>query len=442
MTETTQAQPKARLLEALRALPANGSPEWLQQLRSGGAALFEQTPFPHTKMEEWRHTNIAVLAETGYAPLAGATAHGLTRDGIAAWSFASQGWPELVFVDGYFAADLSSVEALPEGITALSLHDALAGPEAAHAEQHLNRYLQERNAYTALNSALIQDGLYLRAAKNAAPSAPVHALYLTSARPADTAAHVRSLVILEQGAQVQLIETHAAVPGAPRCLNNLVTEIALAPNARLEHYKTVSEAEAGNHLSTVEARLDRDSYYGAYGFSMQGQIVRNQVCVRLEGENAECNLVGLYLNDRDRLLDNALDITHVAPHCRSRILYKGILGDSSKAVFAGKVHVHREAQQTDSDQLSNNLLLSDSATIDAKPQLEIYADDVKCTHGATIGSPPEEVVFYFRARGIGEAMARAMLTYGFADEIVEEVKIDPLTQRLNAYIFAKYSPIA
>ncbi|MBI1321209.1 MAG: Fe-S cluster assembly protein SufD [Candidatus Hydrogenedens sp.] len=441
MTESTQAQPKAHLLEALRALPANGSPEWLKQIRSSGASLFEQTPFPHTKMEEWRHTNIAPIVQTDYAPLTGPTAHGLTREDAAPWSFAAQGWPEIVFVDGYFAPELSSLDALPEGVVLASLHDALAGPEAAHAEQHLNRYLRDRNAYTALNSALIQDGLYLRAAKNAAPETPLHVLYLTSARGADTAANVRNLVILEQGAQVQLIESHGALPGAPQYLNNIVTEAALAPNARLEHYKVVSEADAGNHLATTETRLDRDSYYGAFGFSFRGQIVRNQVCVRLEGENAECNLVGLYLNDRDRLLDNALDITHVVPHCRSRILYKGILGDASKAVFAGKVHVHREAQQTDSDQLSNNLLLSDTATIDAKPQLEIYADDVKCTHGATIGSPPEEVVFYFRSRGIGEEMARAMLTYGFADEIVDEVEIEPLTERLNDYIFEKYSPI-
>jgi len=440
MAEAT-TQPAHHLLEKLQGFPQNGSPDWLKQIRHDGAKLLEVTPLPHTKMEEWRHTNIAPINNTDYTPLTGPTDHGVTDFDLAQWSFQDQGWPELVIIDGYIAPDFCSVKGLPVGCAAMSLDDAAEGDASEVVAKHLNRYLQARSAYTALNSATIQDGVFVHVQKNTALEHPLHLLFVTSKRGAETAANVRNLIVMEASAQAQVIEIHVSLTDDTNYLNNNVTEVVLEPNARIEHYKIVQEGDAGNHLSTTEVHQDRDSYYGAFGFSFDGQIVRNQICTRLDGENAECNLVGLYLNDRDRLLDNALEITHVVPHCRSRILYKGILGDKSKAVFAGRVHVHQEAQQTDSDQLSNNLLLSDSATIDTKPQLEIYADDVKCTHGATIGSPPEEVVFYFRTRGIAEDMAQAMLTYGFADEIVDEVEVGPLTERLNDHIYEKYSPI-
>jgi len=213
-----------------------------------------------------------------------------------------------------------------------------------------------------------------------------------------------------------------------------VDEVVLRPNARLRWHKLVRGSADGNHLATTEVRQHRDSRLEAFAFTLSGKVTRNQLCVGLAEEGASCSLSGLYLNDGDRLTDNALDIHHAVPHCASRIAYKGVLDGRSKAVFTGKVYVAPDAQQTDSDQLSNNLLLSDTATIDAKPQLEIYADDVKCTHGATVGSPPEEIVFYFRSRGISEQDALSMLTFGFAEEIVADLEEPVLRERLTSYL--------
>lgn len=441
MTETLKDTSRDRFLADLSAVKPNGSPEWLKQMRAEAAARFGGTPWPNTKMEEWRHTNISSLVKTEFRALTAPTAALPSPRELAGITFDNQDWPELVIVDGYFAPSLSS-GAAPEGVTLVGLHDAIQGPQAAIVKKHLNQYLGERNAFTALNSAFLQDGAFVHVAKNVAIASPIHLLFVATNRGANTAANPRNLIVLEPGAQATIIVSYISLAGDTPYLNNVVEEIAVGQNARLEYYRVVREGEAGNHLATIEVHHERDAYCKTYSFSLEGNIIRNQLCTDLAGENAECNLAGLYLNDGKRLLDNALEINHRVPHCRSRILYKGILDGESKAVFAGRVHVHRDAQKTDSDQLSNNLLLSDTATIDAKPQLEIYADDVKCTHGATIGSPPEKIIFYFRSRGIAEDMARAMLTYGFADEVVDEVEVEPLQEWLNDYIYKRYSPIA
>ncbi len=441
MTEILKDPVRARFINDLAAVRPNGAPDWLKQIRAAAATKFAETPWPNAKMEEWRHTNIAPIVATEYRALTAAPTTLPSAEDIAAVSFDNEGMPELVFVDGFFAPTLSSAT-VPDGLVAGGLYDAAKGAHAAIVEQHLNKYLGERNAYTALNSAFLQDGAFVHVAKNAVLESPLHLLFITTQRDANTAANLRNLIVVDSGAQASIIASYISLAGDTPYLNNIVEEVSVGQNARLDYYRIVREGAAGNHLATIEVRHDRDAYCKTYSFSLGGNVVRNQLCTDLAGENAECNLAGLYLNDGKRLLDNALEITHRVPNCRSRILYKGILDGESKAVFAGRVNVHRDAQKTDSDQLSNNLLLSDTATIDAKPQLEIYADDVKCTHGATIGSPPEKIIFYFRTRGIAEDMARAMLTYGFADEVVEEVEVDPLKTWLNEFIYKKYSPIA
>lgn len=439
MTETIQDLSRARYLKELQTRQPNGSPEWLKQIRATGAEQFAHTPWPHTRMEEWRHTNISAINNTVYSPAPAATELP-TLQQVGDASFAREGWTELVFVDGIFAPSLSTLD-LPQGLATGGLYEAAKGEHADAVRAHLNRYLQERNAYTALNSAFLQDGAFVHVAKNVAVEHPVHLLFVTTDRGANTAAMIRNLVVLEEGAQASVVTSYVSLAGDTPYLNNVVEEVAIGANASLDYYRVVRESAAGNHLATVEFHHERDARCRSYGFTLDGKVVRNELCMDLAGEGAECNLAGLYLNDAQRLVDNALDLTHRVPNCRSRILYKGVLGGESKAVFAGRVHVHRDAQKTDSDQLSNNLLLSDTATIDAKPQLEIYADDVKCTHGATIGSFPEKVLFYFRSRGINEEMARAMLTYGFAGEVVGEVELEPLRDWLNDYIYQRYSPI-
>ncbi|MFP4502393.1 MAG: Fe-S cluster assembly protein SufD [Candidatus Hydrogenedentota bacterium] len=431
---------KQHYLGDIARLEGPGVPEVVRDVRTTGAAMFRKTPFPHTKMEEWRQTNIAKIVNTRFETLVVPTGHGLERGDIAPFSYGAPDWIELVFVDGYYAQDLSCLEGLPDGAYAGSLWDALVSDNPA-ATQHLNKHLGDRNAFTHLNNAFLQDGAFVYIPKNTKVDRPIHLVFLTSAQRAEnTASNPRHLIVADTGSQAAIVESYVSTAGATAYFNNVVVETALMPNASINRYKIVREGENGYHLATAEVHQDRDSRYTSFAFSLEGQIVRNQLCINLDGEAAACNLHGLVTNDQDRLVDNMVHVTHAKPHCNSRIAYKGILDGTSKGVFLGKVHVLPDAQQTDSDQLSQYMLLNEKATIDTKPQLEIYADDVKCTHGATVGAPPEQVIFYFRSRGIDEATARGMLTYGFADEIVGEVDLEPLRDALDAYVFDKYSP--
>jgi len=439
MAEAVQDKVKEAYTGALQGLAPNGSPAWLNAIRSHGAEQFAEAPLPNTRLEEWRQTNIAAINNTPYLPLTGPTAHQLTAEDLKPFLYGDGAWTELVFVDGYFAENLSVRSTLAQGVQVGNLASAIKDAEEV-LSAHLNRHHENRNAYTALNSALLQDGAFLHVPKNTAVDAPIHFVFVSSSAAVGRSATIRNLFVLEEGAEAQVVSSYVSLAQDGAYLNNVVDEVALGPNAHIKFYKLAEEGRAGNHLATTEVHHEKDSSFKSFTYTLTGKVVRNQLCTRLEGEGANCQLTGLYLNDEDRMIDNMLSITHVAPNCNSRIAYKGILDGTSKAIFAGKVYVHREAQQTDSDQLSNNLLLSDTATIDTKPQLEIYADDVKCTHGATVGSPPEEVIFYFRSRGIDKATASGMLTYGFADELVDEIEITALKERLGRYIFEKYSP--
>ena len=408
-------------------------------LREKGKHTFDATEFPHSKMEEWRQTNISTVVKTPFRSLTASTDHGLSADSVAEYFYAPDTWTELVFVDGFFDAALSNRNALPQGVVAGGLNAAIHDSHPA-VEQHLNQHVGDRNAYTALNTAFLQDGAFVYIPKKVVVETPIHLVFVSSTATKDAAAHIRNLIVLEESAQANIVVNYRNAAGDATYLNNVVDEVVVGANANLHWYKLVEEGAGGNHLNTLAVAQSRDSRFRGFSFSLEGAVTRNQVCLALEGPGAECSLEGLYLNDGERLIDNALTITHKAPNCQSRIGYKGILDDKSKSVFTGFVHVHQEAQQTDSDQLSQNLLLSDHATIDTKPQLEIYADDVKCTHGATVGSPPEEVIFYFRSRGIDEKTARGMLTYAFADDVAGEVEIDEVSKRLDRWVYEKYSP--
>ena len=435
MTEATATTPHDQYMDDLAKAAANGQPDWFKTIRTAGRAAFEASTFPNTKMEEWRHTNISAIANTHYRPAAVAAGPGAAD--LADLSLTAAGYHELVFVDGHFSEALSRPGNLPAGVSLGSLRNHL---DSAALQAHLNQHARNRSAFTALNTANIGDGAFLHLARNVALENPVHLLFITTVASALAAAHIRSVIALEESAEATVITTYAGLDAQTNSLANVVEEVALGPNTSLKYYKIVREGAAGNHLATTEVRQDRDSRFFSLAISQEGKVARNQQCIELAGPGAECALHGLYMNDGDRLIDNAINIHHTAPNCNSRIAYKGILDGSSKSVFTGKVNVDRIAQQTDSDQLSSNLLLSDTATVDTKPQLEIYADDVKCTHGATVGAHPEPIIFYFRSRGIDEPTARGMLTYGFADEIISEIGPEALRQRQEAYVFKKYSP--
>jgi len=426
---------KAPFLAGAEAVRDTG-PAWARAVRENAAARFAEIEFPHRKMEEWRFTNVAPILRTPFRALTGPAPRVAAED-IGPFRYDGD-WPELVFIDGRLSSEHSRVRA---GMTVCGLAEAMT-KHGALVEKHLGHYLNgTANAFAALNAAFLTDGAFVHIANDTALGAPVHLLFVTTRRDAQTATHPRNLIVIGNGASADIVETHTALEGAAGYLTNAVTEVAVGENARLHWYKLIAESNAGYHLATTKVRVDRGGDFRSHAIGQSGKIVRNEIAVLLDGEGAHCSLHGLYMTRGDQLVDNPISIEHAKPHCTSWIGYKGVLDDASHAVFSGKVYVHRAAQKTDSNQLNQNLLLSDKATIDTKPLLEIFADDVKCTHGATVGRPPEELVFYFRTRGMSEATALGMLTYGFADEVVNQIAIGPVRKRLERFVFNTYSPI-
>jgi Fe-S cluster assembly protein SufD len=421
-------------LERIQPVPQ----DWVNVLRRKAVEQFTETEFPHRKMEQWRFTNVAPIVRTAFRSPVEPNAHGLSAADIAPLLYGETDWTELVFVDGFFAPELSSGS---EDIRAGSLAEAFAG-DSRLVEQHLNRYLNgSGNAFTALNTAFLLDGAYVHIAKAKVVASPIHLLFISTERIGDVAAYPRNLIIAEQHAEATFVESHVSVAGDKTYFNNVVTEISVGEGAKVHWYKILHEGENGYHLSSTRVHQERDSAFKSFSVYQSGRIARNDLGVVLDGEGADVSLNGLYMTDGDQLVDNAMSVDHAKPHCKSWIGYKGVLQDKSHGVFSGRVMVRRGAQKTDSNQLNQNMVLSDKATIDTKPLLEIFADDVKCTHGATVGRPPKELVFYFQTRGMSEAMALGMLTYGFADEVVNQIEVDPVRARLEKFVYNKYSPI-
>jgi Fe-S cluster assembly protein SufD len=424
-------------MERVRKLVA---PDWVRRTRERGVEAFERIPVPHRKMETWRLTNVAPITNSPYThAMEGALAQP-SAEAVAPWLYNEDAWTELVFVNGRYRAELSRTPVLPGGVTVTSLAEALERDHPA-TRAHLDQYLfTDDNIFAALNTALIEDGAFVQLADGLTLEQPIHLVFLSSPQDARSASYCRNLVVMGSASEACILESYGALTTDIDYLTNSVTEIALGAGAKLSHYRDIRESDAGNHLASIRVRQEAESTYAGFGFALSGAIVRNEIGIHLAGAGAACQLHGLYAGSDARLVDNALFVDHAAPQCRSRIAYKGVLDDSSKAVFTGKVLVRKGAQQTDSNQLNNTLLLSDAATVDTKPQLEIFADDVKCTHGATVGQPPDEMIFYFRSRGIDEAQARGMLTYGFADDVVSHVELAPLRRRLEKVVYKRFSP--
>ena len=434
----TEASPRANYLQALEQAQKLAGPAWLQDIRREGARSFQELDFPTQRQEAWRFTNIQPIVKTAFRAEVGRPAGAVTSEQVAPHLFDEADWTQLVFVDGQFHPKLSKLGLLPNGVIVASLAQAVT-EHGTLVQQHLARHAKSASAFMALNAALLNDGLFFYVPKNVVLDRPVHALCISTGAE-KSAAFPRNLIVIDASGAAHLVESYLGLSDDAAYLSNGVSEMLVGDNARLIRHMIVREGKAAYHLQTAQAKLGRDSYFQSFTITLEGQIVRNELNVRLEGPGGECDLNGLYLNDRDRLIDNPLYVEHVADHCRSRMAYKGVLDGESSSVFTGKVFVQPGAQKTDSNQLNNNLLLSDQATIDTKPQLEIYADDVKCTHGATIGGFPDKLIFYFQSRGIDAAKAHGILTYGFADEVVAEISIQPLRERLKRYVYDKYSP--
>jgi Fe-S cluster assembly protein SufD len=304
-------------------------------------------------------------------------------------------------------------------------------------EKHLARHAQEeKNAFAALNTAFFEDGAFIHVAAGKTVEQPIHLLFLSTAKEAGSTSHPRNLVIADGGSWLTVLETYAATVDAPY-FTNAVTELVLGDGAVVEHCKFQDESPSAYHVAAIHAQSGRSSDLISHSISTGARLARNNIRTVLAGEGLECVLNGLYLTKRDQLADHHMVVEHAQPRCNSHEYYNGILDGHSKGVFHGRILVRQAAQKTDAKQTNKNLLLSENATADTKPQLEIYADDVKCTHGATVGQLNDESIFYLRARGIGEDTARRMLIHAFAGEIIERVRHPAAREELDKFVWER-----
>jgi Fe-S cluster assembly protein SufD len=421
------------------AYAANGGgegPDWLPALRRRAFDRFSALGFPTTRDEDWHFTSVTPIAERTFKAVKPA-ATTLTSSDLAPW-LVDAAWHRLTFVNGRFEPALSQFAGLPAEVQVTTLSEALKA-EPAWVEQHLGSLAGfDRAAFTALNTAFMQDGVVVRIPKGVEVDTPIHLLHVTDAQAEGAALHPRILVVAEPLAQVVLVESYVA-SGKPSYLMNAVGEVVVGNGARVDLYKVQRESTEAFHVGTTQVTQGRDSIFHSFSYAAGAALSRTNVYTRLAGEGGEARLNGLYVLDGAQHADHQTFVEHLAEGCASRELYKGILDGASHGVFNGKVYVAPEAQKTDGKQTNKALLLSDRARVDTKPQLEIFADDVKCTHGATIGRIDESALFYLRSRGIPADDARAVLTYAFAAESLETIEVDALRLQLERGVFERFT---
>ena len=409
-----------RYAEQFRAFHADGAdraPSWVKDARRAGLDRFMTLGFPTTRDEDWHFTSSAAIAERDFT-FVGARTGDVTRDDIAPFGFGASDWHTAVFVNGRFEPALSSLDRLDRAVRVLSLADAWTGaPELA---KRVGTVLTQPGAFTALNTAFMPDGAIVHVPKDVAVAHPIHLLFITDANAAKNVMHPRNLIIAERGSKCTVIESYVSLADAAH-FTNAVTEVSVADGATIEHYKVQREGRRAFHVGTIEAVQGRDSHYISFSFATGASLSRTNIYTRLAGAGCGATLNGLYMLDGEQHCDHQTRIEHVEPNCFSREVYKGVLDERSHGVFNGKVYVHPEAQKTDGKQTNNTLLLSPEAQVDTKPQLEIFADDVKCTHGATVGRLDEMALFYMKSRGVNADMAKRLLIYAFAADVLETI---------------------
>ena len=407
------------------------APDWLTGLRQGAIDGFRQSGFPSTKDEEWRFTSVAPIARGGFAAVGKPAS--LSLADLSPYLFGHPEWPRLVFVDGQFDRSLSMLATDP-GLTVTTISEALAA-DSQFLERHFGRHVRpDETPFTALNTALARDGAVVRAARGTESAVPVHLLFVSSAAVDGIVTYPRVLVVADELSRFQVVESYVSLSNETRYWTNAVTEVSMGAGSWLEHGRIERESEAAYHIGFTHVNQARDSHYRSFSLAMGGAIARHDLHTRLGASNGEALLYGLYLGRGDQLIDNHTTIYHDQPNCRSWEVYKGVLDDRAHGVFNGKIFVKPEAQKTDAKQTNRALLLSDSARIDTKPQLEIFADDVKCTHGATVGNLDPMSAFYCQSRGIPSDVARRMLIHAFAAEVLNEVTSEPIRAALNQLV--------
>jgi Fe-S cluster assembly protein SufD len=408
-------------------------PGWLQELRRDGIERFEVLGFPTTKDEEWRFTDVRGIARTKFALGAADPVEG--KKVVDKFTFGQDCAVELVFVNGQYVAAMSNLGRLPKGVTVASIGETVKG--ASGIEKQLGKYADANaNAFVALNQGFAGEGAYVHLAKGVTLKGAIHLLFVSTAGVSPTVSHPRVLIVAEDNVEAQVVESYAGLSGV--YFTNVVTEIVVGRDCRIDHCRLQQESPDAFHVSTTQIKLEANANFVSHSANVGGSLVRNDLNCRLDGEYADATLNGLNILNGEQHCDNHTLLHHEKASCPSHELYKYILGDRSSGVFKGKIYVQKDAQKTNSKQTSKSLLLSDDATIDAMPALEIYADDVKCTHGSTIGPLDEDMLFYLRSRGVSMDAAKHLLSYAFAADITRRIRVAPVRVRLEDYMAAQH----
>ncbi|HET9492300.1 MAG TPA: Fe-S cluster assembly protein SufD [Methylomirabilota bacterium] len=427
---------KERLLAAVARLERDtaGAPAWLVDGRRRARDRFAEAGLPTTRDEEWKYTSLAPLLATDLDPAAEVEIDGVSEEAIAPFLMGDPSWRRLVFVNGRYSPKLSSVAFLPGGVRIGSLAEAVL-TDAGALREHVAGD-GDGDGFTALNAALWRDGAFVLVPAGAVVPAPLHLVFVATAPAAPTVGHPKNLIVLGEGSELTVVESYVAV-GDDRYLTNAVTDIVAGAGARVDHYRLQHESSRAFHVGRTRIAQQRDSAVTSCAITFGGRLARHDVHVVLGGEGAECALNGLFVIGGAQHSDIHTVVDHVVPRGTSRQLYKGVLDGRARGVFNGRIVVRPGAQKTDAHQTNKNLLLADGVEMDSKPQLEIFADDVKCSHGAADGQLAGDALFYLESRGFGEAAARALLTYGFASEVLGRIQEPTVRARLEAALTAR-----
>jgi Fe-S cluster assembly protein SufD len=434
-TEIAKADLYTSAFHELSERVTGTEPDWLRDIRDQSFAQFERAGFPTVQQEDWKYTNVSPIAKTSFRPVIAANGTALSKgDALAPFTYEETRNSVFVFVNGIFRGDLSSVKSL-ESIIAIKLDQALTDPEH---ESVIRDSLQrnqpdQQNSFALLNTALFAGGLFIRIPRGLEIETPIQLQFISEAIEGEAAAAAfpRIVIVAEANSAVTIIESYAASDNDGFYFTNAIVDLVLEDGARCRHYKVQREGARAAHIATTRVDVGANAVYDTTTITLGAALSRHDINVTMDHEGASCSVDGLYMVDGNQHTDTHSVIDHRQPHCSSHQLYKGILDGKSRAVFNGKVFVRHGAQQTDAQQTNKNLLLSNDAQIDTKPQLEIYADDVKCTHGAAIGQIDEAMMFYLESRGINPVLAKNMLTYGFAEEVIEKIKIESIKRELD-----------
>ncbi len=407
------------------------NPEWLQILRTSGLTRFQALGFPTRRDEDWRYTPVAPIVETPFAQGQPGMLHPTLLNGREV-----EDSVQLVFVNGHFEPGASRIENLPAGVRVTNLAQAIASGEPL-VERYLGKYVSyDNHAFAALNTASITEGVFIHLSKSAVLEQPIHVVYASQpGESGPTVSHPRLLLVADENSQCTIIERYVGRDGDVYLLNG-VSEFIVAENAVVDHYKVQQESKAAFHVANLQVEIAHGANFSSHSLGFGGLIARSDAGARL-GEGCTATLNGLFMAGGRQIMDSHTTLDHAMPNCPSHQIYKHILDDHSRGVFNGRIFVQLDAQKTDAKQTNQTLLLSKDAEINTKPQLEIFADDVRCTHGATVGQLRGDQLFYLRARGIGKQEAQDLLIYAFASDIVQRIKVDSLRDELDKVLLSE-----